>query len=144
MKQDDDIGLFARHAPALLVVLMASIIIWSVSTIQSHAIDIAKLEESISLLQIRPIPPPWVEKRLDGLGRELERIQRQIDRIEGVLPEVTKKPLPPYTKRYESHDQGYSPTLWLQDEAGFCGADCRSDWDCDQPCPTCYDGVCGG
>lgn len=35
-------------------------------------------------------------------------------------------------------------TAWLACSVwGYCGADCRTDWDCDQPCPTCYEGVCG-
>lgn len=85
-----------RWAPQLLMLLLSAIIIWSVSTIQQLEIAISRLDAAVELLRDTPIPPPWVEKRLEDLGRELERQQRLMDRLENAI-DAKGLELPPYS-----------------------------------------------
>lgn len=63
----------------------------------------AEMAEQIALLTYRldrlKVPPDEVSDALENLQAEDRRLQRQIDRLEGAVPGVTGKPLPPYSSR---------------------------------------------
>jgi len=64
------------------VVLMAAIIVWCVSTIQSLTLKVTRLDAHLGVVDSRPIPPPWVSNRLDDLRSGQANLRHRVERIE--------------------------------------------------------------
>ena len=111
---DDDIDTFKTNVSSRLAtavwsgagLILASVGIWTGSTLQALSVSVSGLQHSVGLLEQKLVglPPAELLLRVKILEehysreivQELQRQQTQIDRIENMLPDIKKQNLGKY------------------------------------------------